>query len=145
MNSSTQALHRGKPQRLLDAQIVRAALRDAVLKLTPRHLVRSPVMAIVMAGTLVSAVVTLTGNAQLGFGLAVTAILLVTVLFGNFAEAIAEARGRGQAASLRSARQDLMARKVDTALADAAETRVAATDLRAGDYVIVSAGEFVPA
>jgi K+-transporting ATPase ATPase B chain len=145
MNSSTQALHRGKPQRLLDAKIVRAALRDAVLKLTPRHLVRSPVMAIVMAGTLVSAVVTLTGHAPLGFGLAVTAILLVTVLFGNFAEAIAEARGRGQAASLRSARQDLVARKVDTALANAAETRVAATALRAGDYVIVSAGEFVPA
>jgi len=144
MNSTTQPSHRQRSS-LFDAQVVRAALRDAVLKLTPRHLVRSPVMAIVMAGTLVSAAVTLTGNAPLGFGLAVTAILLVTVLFGNFAEAIAEARGRGQAASLRSARQDLVARKVDTALADATEARVPATALRAGDYVIVSAGEFIPA
>ena len=62
-------------------------------------------MAVVMAGTIVAAIVTLTGNAPLGFGPAVTAILLVTVLFGNFAEAVAEARGRGQAASLRRARQ----------------------------------------
>ena len=64
---------------------VRRALRDAVIKLSPRHLLHSPVMAVVMAGTVVSLVVTLSGNAPLGFGLAVTAILLLTVLFGNFA------------------------------------------------------------
>ncbi|HBZ48392.1 MAG TPA: potassium-transporting ATPase subunit B, partial [Stenotrophomonas sp.] len=95
--------------RLLDAAGLRRALRDAVIKLSPRHLVHSPVMAVVMVGTLVSLLVTLTGNAPLGFGLVVTAILLLTVLFGNFAEAVAEARGRGQAASLRRARQDLSA------------------------------------
>src|SRR6185437_959274 len=88
---------------LLDAACLRRALIEAVRKLSPMHLVRSPVMAVVMAGTIVAAIITLTGNAPLGFGLAVTAILLVTVLFGNFAEAVAEARGRGQAASLRRA------------------------------------------
>ncbi|WP_164074151.1 potassium-transporting ATPase subunit KdpB [Stenotrophomonas maltophilia] len=130
---------------LLDAAGLRRALVEAVRKLAPMHLVRSPVMAVVMAGTIVAAIVTLTGNAPLGFGLAVTAILLVTVLFGNFAEAVAEARGRGQAASLRRARQDLVARRLAVPQPGAAETQVAAAELRPGDHVIVSAGELVPA
>jgi K+-transporting ATPase ATPase B chain len=133
------------PRRLLDAAGLRAALRDAVLKLAPSRLIHSPVMAVVMAGTLVSLLITLTGNAPLGFGLAVSAILLLTVLFANFAEAVAEARGRGQAASLRSARKDLVARRVATALPGASETGMPAADLRPGDCVVVSAGEFVPA
>lgn len=129
---------------LMDGAAFRAALRDAFLKLAPRHLIRSPVMAVVMGGTLLSAVITLAGVAAAGFGWAVTAILFVTVLFGNFAEAVAEARGRGQAASLRRARKDLVARRVETALGGA-ETRIPAADLRPGDYVIVSAGEQIPA
>ncbi len=131
--------------RLLDAAGLRRALRDAVIKLSPRHLVHSPVMAVVMAGTVVSLLVTLSGNAPLGFGLAVTAILLLTVLFGNFAEAVAEARGRGQAASLRRARQDLSARRLAAAHPGASETQVPAAELRPGDHVIVSAGELIPA
>lgn len=95
--SSTRSSLAPRPA-LLDGPGLRRALVDAVRKLSPMHLVRSPVMAVVMAGTIVAAIVTLTGNAPLGFGLAVTVILLVTVLFGNFAEAVAEARGRGQAA-----------------------------------------------
>ncbi|WP_313437822.1 potassium-transporting ATPase subunit KdpB [Stenotrophomonas sp.] len=130
---------------LLDGAGLRRALVEAVRKLSPMHLVRSPVMAVVMAGTIVAAIVTLTGNAPLGFGLAVTAILLVTVLFGNFAEAVAEARGRGQAASLRRARQDLVARRLSAPQPDAAEAQVPAAELRPGDHVIVSAGELVPA
>ena len=126
----------------LDGAAVRFACREAVRKLSPRHAIKSPVMAIVLFGTLISALITLTGHAPLGFGLAVSAILLVTVLFGNFAEAVAEARGRGQAASLRAARKDLIARKLD---ADGGESRIPASDLRKGDTVIVSAGELVPA
>jgi K+-transporting ATPase ATPase B chain len=144
MNTATVPTSR-TPKRLLDAAGLRAALRDAVLKLAPSKLIHSPVMAVVMAGTLVSLLITLTGNAPLGFGLAVSAILLLTVLFGNFAEAVAEARGRGQAASLRTARKDLIARKVDTALPGAGEISLPASDLKAGDYVVISAGEFVPA
>jgi K+-transporting ATPase ATPase B chain len=112
--SSTRSSPAPRPA-LLDGAGLRRALVEAVRKLSPMHLVRSPVMAVVMAGTIVAAIVTLTGNAPLGFGLAVTAILLVTVLFGNFAEAVAEARGRGQAASLRRARQDLVARRLAAA------------------------------
>ena len=131
----------------LDANALRAAVRDAFLKLAPRHIVRSPVMAIVLGGTLLAALITATGHASAGFGAAVTAILFITVLFGNFAEAVAEARGRGQAASLRRARKDLVARRLDDDAADSGgrETRVPATELRPGDRVVVSAGELVPA
>ena len=130
---------------LLDAAGWRRALLESVRKLAPMHLLHNPVMAVVMAGTLLALLLTLTGNAPLGFGLAVTAILLVTVLFGNFAEAVAEARGRGQAASLRRARQDLVARRLASVQPGASESPVAAAELRPGDHVIVSAGEFVPA
>ena len=136
--SSTRSSLAPRPA-LLDGAGLRRALVEAVRKLSPMHLVRSPVMAVVMAGTIVAAIVTLTGNAPLGFGLAVTAILLVTVLFGNFAEAVAEARGRGQAASLRRARQDLVARRLAAPQPDAAETQLPAAELRPGDHVIVSA------
>jgi len=130
---------------LLDGAGLRRALLDSLRKLSPLHLLHNPVMAVVMAGTVLALLVTLSGTAPMGFGLAVTAILLLTVLFGNFAEAVAEARGRGQAASLRRARQDLVARRVATPLQGAAESRVPAAELRPGDHVIVSAGEFVPA
>ncbi|WP_242108411.1 potassium-transporting ATPase subunit KdpB [Luteimonas aquatica] len=153
----TQKTRRDHPA-LVDGAALRSALRDSVLKLAPRALLRSPVMAVVFAGTLLSALITLAGQAPAGFGWAVTLILLVTVLFGNFAEAIAEARGRGQAASLRRARKDLVARRVDTKLPDVGEesaqggagfcgrTRTTlAADLRPGDLVVVSAGELIPA
>jgi len=72
----------------------------------------------------------------------VTAILLITVLFGNFAEAVAESRGRGQAASLRRARKDLMARRLDAA---GGEKTVPAAELRPGDHVVIEEGQLVPA
>ena len=144
MNRSASPAASRRPA-LLDAAGLRRALLDSVRKLSPLHLLHNPVMAVVMVGTVLALIVTLSGNAPMGFGLAVTAILLVTVLFGNFAEAVAEARGRGQAASLRRARQDLVARRVATPLQGAAESRVPAAELRPGEYVIVSAGEFVPA
>lgn len=142
MSETTFHGHPPRKPALVDAAAMRSALRDSFLKLSPRHLLKSPVMAIVMAGTLLSAVITMAGVAAPGFGWSVTAILLVTVLFGNFAEAIAEARGRGQASSLRRARKDLVARKQG---ANGAETNVPAADLRPGDTVIVSAGDQIPA
>ena len=126
---------------LIDAEAFRRSLLESVVKLAPQHLVRSPVMAIVMLGTILSALIAAFGTGHAAFGWTVTFILLLTVLFANFAEAVAEARGRGQAASLRDARRDLVARK----LADDDEQRVPASQLRPGDLVIVSAGELVPA
>ena len=140
---------RGTPA-LLDGAILRAGLRDAFRKLSPMHLVHSPVMAVVMIGTILAAVITATGKASPGYGIAVTLILFVTVLFGNFAEAVAEARGRGQAASLRRARQDLVARRLVDARGHlpgmrGSESKVAASELRPGDLVVISEGELIPA
>ena len=138
-------------QALVDAAALRRASIDSLRKLAPRHLVKSPVMAVVMLGTLLAALMTLSGQTPIGFGAAVTSILFATVLFGNFAEAVAEARGRGQAASLRRARQDLVARRLQGEVRGYGESmrgdeeRVAAAQLRPGDHVVVSAGELVPA
>ncbi len=141
-----QSIHLGDRRRAAIAGLDRAALRhacmEAVRKLAPSRAIRSPVMAIVLLATLIALLITLGGHAAPGFGLTVAAILLLTVLFGNFAEAVAEARGRGQAASLRAARRDLMARRRD---ADGGETRIPASQLRRGDIVIVSEGELIPA
>ncbi|TKR29577.1 potassium-transporting ATPase subunit KdpB [Luteimonas gilva] len=128
---------------LIDAAAFRQALIESFVKLAPQHLVKSPVMAVVMLGTILGALISLFGTGNAGFGWAVTAILFVTVLFANFAEAVAEARGRGQAASLRAARRDLTARKLDGGVGS--EKQVPAAQLRPGDLVIVSAGELIPA
>ncbi|MBV7482857.1 potassium-transporting ATPase subunit KdpB [Bordetella sp. BOR01] len=118
------------------------ALIDSVVKLAPRHAIRNPVMAVVWLGTLLTAAATLAGWTGAGFGWAVTCILFVTVLFANFAEAVAEARGRGQAASLRKARKDLIARRLGQ---DGQETAVPAAGLRPDDRVLVEAGQLIPA
>lgn len=145
MSQTTRAVRIGGAHPvLLDGPALRAALRDSVWKLSPRHLLKSPVMAVVFVGTLLAALITLAGQVVPAFGWAVTAILLVTVLFGNFAEAVAEARGRGQAASLRRSRRDLVARRLD-AIEGGNEASVAAAELKPGDLVVVSAGELIPA
>lgn len=119
-------------------------LKSAVIKLAPQHMIKNPVMALVWLGTVFTFIATVVGWTTFGFGIVVTLILLITVLFANYAEAVAEARGRGQAASLRKARQNLMAQRLN-GLQDRTIQQVAATELKAGDYVIISEGEFVPA
>ena len=118
------------------------ALADAFRKLAPQHIIRNPVMAVVWLGTVLAAVATLAGATSPGFGWAVTAILFATVLFGNFAEAVAESRGRGQAASLRRARQDLVARRLD---ASGQESAVPAASLCPPNPRRASAVWFSPA
>ncbi|MEO8011368.1 MAG: potassium-transporting ATPase subunit KdpB [Dokdonella sp.] len=115
---------------------------NAFVKLAPQHIIKNPVMAVVWVGTVLTAVITVAGRAEPGFGWAVTAILFVTVLFGNFAEAVAESRGRGQAASLRRARKDLMARRM---VASGGEETVPAFELRPGDHVVIEEGQLIPA
>lgn len=117
------------------------AIIDSFVKLAPQHVVKNPVMAVVWLGTVLTLVATLAGWTTAGFGWAVTLILFATVLFANFAEAVAEARGRGQAASLRSARKDLVARRLE----DGKESTVPAAALRPGDTVVVEEGQLIPA
>ena len=112
-------------------------------KLLPQHAFKNPVMACVWVGTVLTLVATLMGNASLGFGLALSLILLVTVLFANYAEAVAEAKGRGQAASLRQARENLTANRILDL--NAVPTVISANLLKKDDLVIVKASEIVPA
>ncbi len=143
-HSTSSARHAGRAPALLDSAGFRAAVIGSFTKLAPQRAFQNPVMAVVWLGTLLTAGLTLAGTTTPGIGWSVTALLFVTVLFANFAEAVAEARGRGQAASLRRARKDLVARRIDTPLGGA-ERRLPAAELKPGDYVIVSAGEQIPA
>ena len=119
------------------------AWKNAFVKLLPQHAMQNPVMAIVWLGTIVTFISTILGKADLVFGLLVTLILLITVLFANYAEAIAEAKGRGQASSLRQARQNLTARRIAN-LQDTDGIQVAATVLKPNDLIEVRAGELIP-
>lgn len=118
--------------------------KNAFVKLLPQHAIKNPVMAIVWLGTVVTGISTILGYTTLLFGFAVTAILFITILFANYAEAVAEARGRGQASSLRAARENLTARRLNS-LTDRQATQVAATELHLNDFIEVHAGELVPA
>ncbi|WP_312048673.1 potassium-transporting ATPase subunit KdpB [Acinetobacter courvalinii] len=112
-------------------------------KLLPQYAFKNPVMACVWVGTILTIVATLLGHAGLGFGLILSLILLVTVLFANYAEAVAEAKGRGQAASLRQARENLTANRILDL--NAVPNTISANLLKKDDLVIVKAGEIVPA
>ncbi|NPU92594.1 MAG: potassium-transporting ATPase subunit KdpB [Gammaproteobacteria bacterium] len=131
-----------------DSALLREAAGLAWRKFAPASAVKNPVMFVVLVGAVVTAVITahrIGTGASFGFELASALILLFTVWFANFAEAIAEARGRGQAASLRSARRDLTARRLLDKNGNGKKETIAATDLRKGDRVLVQAGEYVPA
>ncbi len=132
--------------------LYKRAIQDAVRKLDPRIAVRNPVMFLVWVGTLITACVTIDPNLfgtvqadsnpqRLLNGL-ITVILFFTVLFANFAEAIAEGRGKAQAESLRATRSDTMARKV---FPDGSTQTISSTALRRGEQVKVIAGEIIPA
>ncbi|HZO42353.1 MAG TPA: potassium-transporting ATPase subunit KdpB [Methylomirabilota bacterium] len=135
---------------VFDATIVRQAIVDSFRKLTPRRQVRNPVMFVVYVGSILTTL--LWGQAMVGQGEApawfifwVSVWLWFTVLFANFAEAMAEGRGKAQAASLRKARRDLQARRLAKAERGARFEFVSASSLRKGEYVLVEAGEFIPA
>jgi K+-transporting ATPase ATPase B chain len=141
---------RGQARPLLDPAIVRRAVVDSFRKLDPRHQVRNPVMFVVEVGSVLTTGLFIQalvgkGEAPAGFILAVSLWLWFTVLFANFAEAMAEGRGKAQADSLRKARKDIPAKQISQPKRDAATSPVAASQLRKGDLVIVEAGDFVPA
>jgi len=136
---------------LFDRKLLVPALIESVRKLDPRVQWRNPVMFVVYIGTIVTAMLygqALRGHgeAPAGFILAITIWLLFTVLFANFAEALAEGRSRAQAASLRSMRQTVFAKKLlDPTGARRETTKVKAEDLRKGDVVLVEAHDLIPA
>ncbi|BDA70857.1 potassium-dependent ATPase subunit B [Rivularia sp. IAM M-261] len=149
-NRSSDRKNPRKQSKVNNKGLYARAVKDAFLKLNPKVAIRNPVMFLVWIGTLITLAVTIdpnlfgrvTGkNVQLFNGL-VTAILFLTVLFANFAEAFAEGRGKAQASALRSTKSETIAKQLAP---DGSITEVSSTTLKRGDTVYVTAGDIIPA
>jgi K+-transporting ATPase ATPase B chain len=129
---------RATSKSLFTAELIVPAIRDAFLKLHPRDLVRNPVMFVTACVALLMTLLLVIGSDTLGIGFKLQLVLWLwlTVLFGTFAEALAEGRGKAQAASLRATKAELTARRVK----NGGTENVPASQLRAGDVVLVTAG-----
>ncbi len=135
-------------KKLLTREILTQALIGSVKKLDPRYMIKNPVMFVVEIGFFITLLLTIMpglfgeDDARLRtYNLIVSIILLVTVLFANFAESVAEGRGKAQAASLKKTQKDTEAHLLDP---DGNETLVSSSELKKGDIVMVSAGEVIP-
>src|SRR3974377_280637 len=135
---------------LFDKKLIGPALVEAAKKLDPRVQWRNPVMFVVYIGTIVTAILYGTalqghGEPPAGFILAITIWLAFTVLFANFAEALAEGRSRAQTAALRGMRQTVYAKQFGAPTLESPNTRrVKAEDLRKGDVVLIEAQDPIP-
>jgi len=134
---------------LFEGSILRQAVVNAFVKLNPLRMMRRPVMFVVEAGSVLTSMLfllSLFGQAEEspGFILAVSIWLWFTVLFGNFAEAMAEGRGKAQARALRSSRRDVSAKRISGPDPGSERTLVAGSQLHRGDFVLVEAGDVIP-
>ncbi len=134
---------------LFDRELIGPAIVQSLRKLDPRVQWRNPVMFVVYIGTLVTLVLYIqalrgTGEASPGFILAITIWLAFTVLFANFAEALAEGRSRAQASALRGTRQTVIAKKLSDPSVHTSSTPTRADDLRKDDVVFIEAGSVIP-
>ena len=139
------------PFSLFDRDIVKQAVVDSFKKLSPRQQMKNPVMFVVWVGSVLTTALFFQalfghGEAPSGFILAITLWLWFTVLFANFAEALAEGRSRAQAASMRSAKRDIQAKKLNKARPNYGEKYIMepSSGLRKDDIVLVEAGDFIP-
>src|SRR5882762_2928254 len=138
-----------KKRPLFDPPIVRRALRDAFVKLDPRHMVRNPVMFVVLIGSVLTTLVLVRDiigrQPDTGFTLQIALWLWFTVVFANFAEAMAEGRGKAQADTLRKSRTETTAKRLPKGSNDRTRTElVCAPDLRRGDLVLCMPGDVIP-
>jgi potassium-transporting ATPase ATP-binding subunit len=132
-----------KPTPLFEGKILRRAIVDAFRKLDPRQQVKNPVMFVVAVGAVLTTITVwrqLLGGQVSSFDLQITVWLWFTVLFADFAEAMAEGRGKAQADSLRKTRTQTQARR----LKDGREEKVSATELKRGDRVVCESGDVIP-
>jgi potassium-transporting ATPase ATP-binding subunit len=142
----TRLLSKGVRARpLFDPEILKRATKDSFIKLNPRLVAKNPVMFVVEVGAALTTLFVIkdavTGRGDLLFGVQIALWLWFTVVFANFAEAMAEARGKAQADALRKTKTDTMARKL---LPNGKEEMVPASQLRAGDIVYCEAGNLIP-
>src|SRR5580693_6601466 len=141
---------RSAARSMFDPAIVMPAIADSFRKLSPRTQLRNPVMFCVYVGSILTTILwgaALVGQAEApaGFILAIALWLWFTVLFANFAEALAEGRSKAQAASLRSAKRDVMAKKLNEPNPKSPIRITTATELRKGDLVLIETGDVIPA
>ncbi len=147
MNQSKK--HRKKQGRVNSKGLYQRAIKEAFIKLNPRIMLKNPVMFLVWVGTIITALLTIQpnlfggieDNSQRWFNGGVTLILFLTLLFANFAEAVAEGRGKAQADSLRATKADTKAKKL---LPDNSIQEISSTELRKGDRIKIVAGEIIP-
>ncbi|WP_310568806.1 potassium-transporting ATPase subunit KdpB [Gemmatimonas sp.] len=140
------------PRPLFDGPIVRLAVRGAFTKLDPRHMIKNPVMFVVLLGSVLTTLLALraqaAGRPDAGFTWQLAAWLWVTVLFANMAEALAEGRGKAQASTLRSSRTNALAKRLDTTDGGTPDITqfeaVSATSLRRGDLVVCFPADIIP-
>jgi K+-transporting ATPase ATPase B chain len=137
-----------KKLRLFDAELLMPAIVDSFKKLSPSTQLRSPVMFVVYVGSIITTLLYVQalsgkGEAPPGFILAITVWLWFTVLFANFAEALAEGRSKAQAASLRNLKQTISAKKLASPKYGTTWLPQPATDLRKGNYILVEAGDVI--
>ncbi len=138
-----------KKRSLFEPQIVKRALWDSVKKLNPCYQIKNPVMFVVEVGSVLTTLLFFQslfgrGEASPGFILHISIWLWVTVLFANFAESMAEGRGKAQAESLRKTRRDVMAKKLAKQDRNAEVTTVSSSQLMKDDIVLVEAGDIIP-
>src|SRR5580692_9536416 len=143
--AAAPARSRAEARPLFEAAIVRRAMASSFVKLDPRHQIRNPVMFVVEVGSVMTTALWLQalaghGEAPAGFILAISLWLWFTVLFANFAEAMAEGRGKAQADALRAAKHDIMAKKLEQATRTSPFALVASPTLRKGDTFLVEGG-----
>ncbi|WP_286357242.1 potassium-transporting ATPase subunit KdpB [Faecalibaculum rodentium] len=134
----------------MNRSMIERAVRDSFVKLDPRTQAENPVMFLVYLSAIAVTVLWIIGlfgwqDASSGYTLAVALILWFTCLFANFAEAIAEGRGKAQADSLRKAKKDIEANRIESVETLEQVTPISSTELHAGDLVVVKAGEMIPA
>ncbi|MGA9981204.1 MAG: potassium-transporting ATPase subunit KdpB [Candidatus Sulfotelmatobacter sp.] len=130
-----------KSRAVWEWKIVRRAILDAVVKLNPQKMMGNPVMFVVEIGSVITTVLLFKGGTDFKFNLQITLWLWFTVLFANFAEAMAEGRGKAQADTLRKARSETVANRI---LGKDQVEKIPSSKLRLGDLVLVSAGELIP-
>src|SRR6478752_3763248 len=139
----------GKARPLLERETLLRSLRESFRKLNPGVLMKNPVIFVVEVCALVTSLLLVVdvfrGGAALLFTFQITLWLWFTVLFANFAEAMAEARGKAQADALRASRQETRAKRLKQPGNHLDFLSVFATDLRSGDLVLVKAGDLIPA
>lgn len=150
MSSSTVSVTNLSVKSMFDPLLVKPAIADSFKKLAPQTQWRNPVMFVVYLGSILTTVILLQAlfskaDVAVGFIALVTLWLWFTVLFANFAEAMAEGRSKAQAASLRSAKKNVVAKKLASASRDSAVALTDSSSLRKGDILLIEAGDMIPA